>query len=569
MNEVIHGQPEHLKHFLFRTALLKRFNLPLAEEITGMENAGDMIEELNRKNLFLITLDSRQGWYRYHNIFLEAMTDGAGFPGPETCAAIHRRAALWFARNGHYEDAFEHAFNSRDLEFTADLMEDHLPNLYSLGESAASLRWLYKLPDEILLNRPLLRLFECGFKLEAMNTWGIDGLLQEFERKGDKVFNRYDPDKRAFCRDFFLYLKQAHRMILDPGGTNNLAAQDPCEYIHTGNSTLLAGTKLLIGLNNLYRGRPADAEKDIQEAAAIIFASENHQAGIACRRCLSMLARNQGRLHEAEKILEDGFEFLDQKGMGRLPLKLLLYFPMAEIYYERNDLQKALEYLLISRKFAEHARYYADLLQCYYLLSGIYLSGGEPEKAVSFRQKIQAISETMDIPMIRGLAQAHVSLLALRQGEPDLAGKWAEKRRFDPDEPFSLLYGVEGMAQANWMFFNGEFEKSLLQSIAERRKRLPEGSYIKTLIRHCSDNGTGNTASSGENRIKRDCVVTQREIEILRLMAAEYKDLEIAGKAFISLHTVKTHAKNIYKKLDVPSRLKAVSRARELGLFES
>ena len=176
MNEVIHQQPEKLKRFLFQTALLNRFNVSLVQEITGQDNPADIIEELNQKNLFLITLDSRQGWYRFHPFFSEAIRERAGSKDSDACKAIYRKAAIWFAENSFFEDAFQHAFAAKDDSFSADLMEDYLLDLYNLGESAAPLRWLYKLPEETLLHRPLLRLFECGFKLKQWIYW----VLREF-----------------------------------------------------------------------------------------------------------------------------------------------------------------------------------------------------------------------------------------------------------------------------------------------------------------------------------------------------------------------------------------------------
>jgi LuxR family transcriptional regulator, maltose regulon positive regulatory protein len=637
MDEVINTLPEKIKQFLFKTAFLNRFNVPLAEEVAGVDNAGDMVDELNRKNLFLITLDKRQGWYRYHNLFLETIKDRVSILDPEMCTGVHRKAAVWFAENHYYEDAFQHAFASKNDEFAADLMEDYLLELYNMGESSAALRWIYRLPEDILLHRPLLKLFECGFKLEAFNTWGIDVVLGELERQKEKAFARYDTEKRNLCLDFFEYLKYAYQVAVDPGGAQDDVAAAVCKKIHLENSIFCASTKLLIGLNDLYKGKLNTAENNINDAAAIIFTSENLRARIACRRYLSMLSKSRGQLHQAESILMEGFEFLEQKGLGHIPLKLLLYFPVGEIYYDRNDIDKALEYLVISRKFAEQSGYFIDLLPCYHLLSGIYWDIGEHEKSLQYREKIQTVSRTIHIKSIKQMSEAQVCLLALRQGERGLAEKWARKRRFHVDEPFSLVYAVDGIAQACLLLQQGELEKAglLFKSLLRRcnetghmafilyldiflsgtaylqgdrrhaRKYLEnavafsetqgyirpfveaapvilpilqeiymdgnpqgEGSHLWVLIDAC--NNVKTDASYIENAVAtgNDSGLTPREIDILKFMAAGYKDREIARKAFISLNTVKTHAKNIYKKLSVPGRLQAVSRARELGVFE-
>ena len=636
MNEVIGQQTENTKQFLFQTALLNRFNIDLAREITGMDHAADVIDELHRKNLFLITLNSRQGWYRYHPLLLETIRDQAMALNPDIRAFIYQKAALWFAKNHYYEDAFQHAFASGEAGFTADLMEDYLLDLYNRGESAAPLKWLYRLPERVFLHRPLLRLYECGFKLEAMDILGVEGVFKDFDRQGEEAFNRYNFRKRRLCHDFFPYLKIAYQMTIKPGDAVGMDSDDVCDKMHEENNIFCASTKLLVGLNHLYRGQPKAAGNFIQEAASLIFSTDNVRARIACRRYLSMLAKHRGRLHHAESILKEGFDFLEQKGLGELPLKLLLYFPMAEIYYEKNDIENALEYLITSEKFAEQSGYYTDLLQSCSLLSGIYWSTGELEKAVLYRRRIQTISGTIDNAFIRNLAEAHVCLLALNQGERRLAEKWAKKRQFHGDEPFSLLYVFEGMAQANIFLHQGDVEKTTrllillrrrcldhghmafvlyldiflscaalleedhqkaksflygamafsetqgyirpyvdaaplvlpqLLEISKEREPVAETSHLKALIRACSGPGIDHRSLSGKNAVGKALGITSREMEILEWMAAGYKDREIARKAFISLHTVKSHAKNIYKKMDVPGRMQAVSKAREMGMF--
>lgn len=351
-----------------------------------------------------------------------------------------------------------------------------------------------------------------------------------------------------------------------------------------------------------------------------------------------MLAKNRGQLKKSETILDDGFKFLDQKGLMHIPLKLFLYLPRAEIYYERNDIENALVYLLPGRKFAEQSENFSDLLQCFYLLSRIYWSKAELETAIKYREKIEIISKTIDIDYIKRLAKAHVALLSLNQEEPGLAEKWSRRRKFKPNEPFSLIYVIEGMAQAVLLhhkqafnkttdllieirkqcvyheqmefvlyldtflacstLFQGEkktakgflhraitfsesqgyirpfvdaapFLLSLLEEMYNERKPLQRSSYLLNLIHTLRGVHVDKYLSITGTLENKLYDITQREMDILKMMAAGYKDREIADKAFISLNTVKTHAKNIYKKLAVAGRMQAVAKARELDILRN
>jgi ATP/maltotriose-dependent transcriptional regulator MalT len=74
---------------------------------------------------------------------------------------VHKRAALWFARNNYFEDAFRHAFASEDYRFASEILEDHLFVLCERYEIASALRWLTKLPHDVLMQHVLLRLYNC------------------------------------------------------------------------------------------------------------------------------------------------------------------------------------------------------------------------------------------------------------------------------------------------------------------------------------------------------------------------------------------------------------------------
>jgi len=130
IHEILRTQPEKIRDFILTTAILDRFCPEMCVEVTGMPDSEQILERLKRMNLFLVPLGADAGsghkWYRYHHLFSEIVRRQVVIADPCLISATLRKAALWCACNNQPEDAFRMAFRSNDVEFTADLVEDHI-----------------------------------------------------------------------------------------------------------------------------------------------------------------------------------------------------------------------------------------------------------------------------------------------------------------------------------------------------------------------------------------------------------------------------------------------------------
>jgi LuxR family transcriptional regulator, maltose regulon positive regulatory protein len=154
-DEVFQRQPDAVRTFLMQTAILARLCGPLCAAVTGQEDAPMLLERLDQSNLFLIRLDSRRQWYRYHQLFrdflCERLERAVGAAG---CALLHRRASAWFEQEGLIGEAIDHALN-------AQAWEDAIRCLTPLTASERLYeyyldwpRWLVALPDAVLQDVP-------------------------------------------------------------------------------------------------------------------------------------------------------------------------------------------------------------------------------------------------------------------------------------------------------------------------------------------------------------------------------------------------------------------------------
>ncbi len=157
VEEVLQHQPEHIRSFLLQTAILDRFCAPLCNAVTEREDGKEMLDVLERSNLFLIPLDDKRQWYRYHHLFADVLQTHLMEAQPDRMAALHQRASAWYERNGLRSDAIRHALAAKDFERAAGLIELAWPAAEEGSiQPATWLGWVKTLPDELVHARPVL-----------------------------------------------------------------------------------------------------------------------------------------------------------------------------------------------------------------------------------------------------------------------------------------------------------------------------------------------------------------------------------------------------------------------------
>ncbi len=154
--EILEPLPEAQQRFLLQTSVLERMNAGVCQALTGEQASQQMLESLERANLFLIPLDEERRWYRFHTLFREVLLARLEATQPEQVAHLHRTAALWHQQQGWPHEAIAHALATRDFFFVAELLEGCVERLYLQGELKTLLAWIKLLPKEVLWAHPLL-----------------------------------------------------------------------------------------------------------------------------------------------------------------------------------------------------------------------------------------------------------------------------------------------------------------------------------------------------------------------------------------------------------------------------
>jgi LuxR family maltose regulon positive regulatory protein len=156
--EVLDHCPEVTLNFLVQTSILDRLCGSLCDTVTAKEDGQSILEQLEHANLFIVPLDDKGQWYRYHHLFAEVLQSRLQQTRPDLISELHRRASHWFERNGYHAEAIEHALGGNDWSHATELIEANLETVQLRGEVATALRWLGTLPDEAINVRPTLGL---------------------------------------------------------------------------------------------------------------------------------------------------------------------------------------------------------------------------------------------------------------------------------------------------------------------------------------------------------------------------------------------------------------------------
>ena len=184
-------QPDPVREFLLHTAVLDRLTGPLCDAVTGRDDGSQLLIALERANLFLVPLDDRREWYRYHHLFADVLRARLLAEQPDLVPLLHQRASLWYERHDLTEEAVRHALAARDFDRAAYLMELAAPAIRRHRQEAVLLGWLQALPDDAVRRSPVLSVF-YGYML--MVSGDLDGVRGPTRRRGTRAGRRTGRD---------------------------------------------------------------------------------------------------------------------------------------------------------------------------------------------------------------------------------------------------------------------------------------------------------------------------------------------------------------------------------------
>ena len=627
VEEVLDRQTDQVRAFLLETSILDRLMASLCNTVTGRDNGQMVLAELERANLFIVPLDHERNWYRYHHLFAELLRNRLGRTRPDQVPVLHCRASEWYEQNGLILEAVHHALAAQDTDRAADLIAENGLTMIYHGELATVIGWLESLPGEMVRSRPWLCIADAWVQVYAGQMDGVEARLADAElalpgqapSQEARHIAGHVAAIRAAVADFNGEASQAVALAL--AALENLPEED---LIVRGFTLSLLGTALRDS------GDLAGADQASAEAVAVTRAAGDLRVEVTALCEMGILQIWQGQLHNAEATCRKAMHLTDRlvgRSGQRPPVAALVAARLSGVLRMRNDLDAAMRYAQQAVEVCERWGQADVSIIAYSSLANVRQAAGDAEGALVAMRTAQRVAADLS-PWYGGIAAGWVARLQLAQGHVAAAAEWAVSSGLSASDSFVLDTESEYRTLARVLIAQNQMEDALdllsrlldtaqaagavcqaieilvLQAKAFRaagenaealealkraltlaepenhvRVFVDEGAAIAPLLHRAASQGI--TVSFVATLLEAidipdaDDVTTQslmeplseRELEVVRVLATGASNKEIAQTLFIAVGTVKQHLKSVYGKLDVHSRTEAVHRARELGIL--
>jgi LuxR family transcriptional regulator, maltose regulon positive regulatory protein len=618
-------QSPAIQIFLLHTAILDTLTGPLCEAVTGLPNGQHSLAQIAQANLFLFNLNQRPGWYRYHQLFGQALRRMLEQTYPDEVRALHRRAASWYLEHRAIGVALRHLIAGQCWSEAAQVLDEHAFSLLQEGDVAHLLRWLRQLPQDVLRERPALLMIKARALLLTGELNALKAWLEQLEASN--------------TAKTVLEEVASIRAIVGTGATASGSAS-------VGTSTVWESLDAFT-LSMQYwshddtQASYAAAARAVQVGQATGFRS----ARLLAAGTMAMLQIIGGELRAALRLAHEALA-LDHTTEAAVltgshqpnPATSSIFLALGIIYYERNRLElaqqcleKALELgLRLGREdylFAVHVFLARTLGACGQQQQARALLEAGVNRARTGRMAFWPEADLL----------AYQAWIWLYCGEMALAAQWAQMANLRMDDPQLAQRRSEYWVHGEVLLAKGQYEQAasilshLVQGttqigtrteplikllivyasalfaqgqrtaalpILERALNLgqPEGyirpfldsapqhtralleyyhqktraeAHIEAYVRHLLAEREvvpfGTVASADGTRLA--VTLSRREQEILRLVEEGLSNLEIAHKLVIEANTVKSHLHRIYQRLSASTRYEAVKYAKTLQLL--
>ena len=632
--EVLNRQSKPLQDFLLQTSILKRLCDSLCDAVTGQQNSRQILNNLERANMFVVPLDEERRWYRYHHLFADLLAQHLQTKQGDRVAQLHRRASQWFAENGFKGEAVDHALTAKDYPMAADLIEEIAEIDWDRARESRLLRWFKKLPDERIDVNPKLcifyarELFKSGLlddaekKLLVAEQMLESSPLHGLSKKGllgrIAVIRAYMATRAGEISRTITFASQALN-LLPPSDLNWRS---------------VAATTLGMGYGS---GKLVEAQQAFSEAMQISKAAGNVYYHIFSGSCLGSIVFKRGKLKEAKDISRNLLRLAVESGIEQTGIVGSLYGNLGMISCEWNEMEEGIRLLNKGIELSELGRDPVILATCQVGLLRALMYRMDFADAFKLMEDINERAGNFTLPpWITNAISALNVFFWLGSGNLNAALQWVQERGLgiddEPDGARELeyialahilvtqhkldeadrlllrliddaragdrVYMMVEMRLMRVIIFKARQQKAaaldelkLALSLAERgglimifvSKGKPVAELLEKILavkkRDHADATVGFSLSYAKKLLSNFKSATppkieglmdpisERELEVLHLIAAGLSNREIADKLFISLNTVKTHTKSINSKLSVNSRTKAVALAKDLGLL--
>ncbi|MGG6869072.1 UNVERIFIED_CONTAM: LuxR C-terminal-related transcriptional regulator, partial [Pseudomonas aeruginosa] len=631
LEEVIERQPPEVQAFLAQTARFERFCAELCDTVREAGDSAAILDHLQQHQVFLVPLDENGQWFRYHHLFSDLLLARPLPDFGPSAGSLHLRACGWFSRHGLLDQAVEQALRAGQPDVAASLVQNlSEEQLLAEQNIATLLRWKMDLPDSLLASTPRLILLygwalALACQLDAAEE--LAGQLARFLPAPDEsaqrdllaqwqalsgviARGRGDIDKaEAHCREALQDLAgERYGTRLQCLSTLSNLAVTRGDFWQARNYNRDAlefaqryGNPLFEALVHYDRARVLQARGEVARAEEEVRQGLERLQHLPAQRRYAVRGRlllYRGYLRslalqpdEARKWIKQGIE--ETRSCRDVSL-VIGYCVLASLEGRLGNYAAAFARL----GDVERLMHAWDIPPIYYLAAitlikcELWLAQGQTELAGVWLQRLGGTygGQAATPPECSPLLPLHVELLQAglerREGRPEEAARRLDRLARSTRENGALLPARLALGQLAALHLEQGREREALATLQqamegavggallplhellvqqpewlrEQLQRFPACPGAQRMRALLPEPPAEPAGSAGE-------VLSGRELAVLELIAQGLSNQEISERLFISLHTVKSHARHINDKLGVERRTQAVARAKHMGLL--
>ena len=458
VEEVLERQPELVRSFLLQTSILSRLSGALCEVVTGQGGGPAMLEALDRGNLFLVPLDDRRRWYRYHHLFAEVLRARLFDEQPDRVRALHLRASEWCEQNGERSEAIHHALAAEDFARAADLVELALPALHQGKQGATVRRWMEALPDELFGVRPVLSVGYVGALMATGEIEGVEARLRSAERwleTTEAVGGAGGDASDMVVLDLEEFRRLPGQIALYRAGQALIHGDVAATMTHARRALDLAGADdhagrgapaALLGLAYWTTGDLDAAHRWYTDGMASLDKGGYRADVIGGAVALADIRIAQGRLREAMSTYQRALQRAEETDPV-LRGAADMHVGMSHLFQERNDLDAARHHLVRAEELGEHAGSPQHPYRRRLAMARLGELDGDLDGALDLLDQAERVYNSDFSPDVRPIPAVRARLW-VAHGRLDDALDWVRDRGLSADDDLNYVREYEHLTLA-------------------------------------------------------------------------------------------------------------------------
>lgn len=524
VEEILQRQPESTRSFLLQTAILDRLNGPLCDAVTGQAGGRTRLESLQRGNLFLIPLDDKRDWYRYHHLFGDVLRMHLMAEQPDRIASLHCRASEWFEKNGLAMDAVHHALAAKDFRRVAGLAETTWQKMHDSFQSAIWLDWLKELPEELICTRPVLCTQIAWAFMDAHEVDASESRLRDAERCLEGSSDRMvivDQDQFHSLRARIAFARAYNAQTRRDFPSAIKYAELVLELIPEENQPLRSQATAILGATYLLNGDLDAACQSMDDWIGISLKNGNYFSAFAYAMVEKAdILAVQGHLHEALRTYQRSLQLASEHDSQVLRVMAHPYLGMSMLYHEMGDDKAAEQNFQMSLELSDlHTSIDWSFRNCI-AQARLRESAGDLAAAIELLDEAKGFYIKTLMPHARPI-DAIKARIYLKQGRLSKAEEWVNKQRLAVDDELIYLREFEHIILARVLlaeYQNNRDEHIILKALhllerllksAEDGKRL--GSVLQILMTQVLAYHMQGEPSKAHQSLKRTLTLAQPE----------------------------------------------------------